>query len=355
MLNRVEKLIPAFVLWSIWALSALQPVVLAIEFWDLELKDCGYEAWYYARLYSHMFLYPFTFGLVSTIFLHRPLIEGIDYLHRLSKPERRKKSAVIVVSVALIVGVASYAEFSQATQAIWAFSPKTLSKYEPGIKARNFLENRCKETELTGNQGGKVSFSDLMKELEKESDSHSWIKIHSWTEIAYHLGFPSMFSLFIILFVTISIASTTPEDVRQRMMPRLTYALLFASFWVLMRFAFLAEKFSIFNKEDDRLLLFNGLIFLAFLVVYKIYLRTFRMDRLNNMLVDTMFSLMTTINVLFFGEFWIPISLPNWIPDIRMTDILIRLFGTQSDELTYLFIFLFLLLVFFPHILRSSS
>ena len=334
--------IAACILWSIWAFSALQLVVLVMEFGDNQLEHCGNEAWYYARFYSHMFLYPVTFGLVSTIFLTRPLIAGIDYLHSLPKPKRTSKFAAIAGILLLTVLGASYAEFTQSTGAIWAFSPETLSKSK--IKAREVLENRCSETNNTGDSF-KNRLEQIEQELKKDKKPGS-----SWTEMAYYSGFPSMAFLFTILFVTISIAIYAGEELRQRMMSDLTLALLFASFWVLMRITFMVEKYSIFATKEDQLFYSNFLIFAVFFLAY---ILLFHFSKSKKSAGNPRSDKWETTKHYIQITLWILQVLLATVGYSWMPSILIRIFGTGSDWLSYFFIFLLLIFAFFLRIQRA--
>ncbi len=359
----------AWVLWCLWGLGALPPVVLAIEFWGLDLGDCDYEAWYYARLYSHMFIYPVTFGIASTLFLTRPFVEAVDYLFY----GRKKQFAVVVASILLILLIACALEFCRATESIWAFSPEALQDTPSGIRARDILENRCQATRrnLTEPSSAypdalaaedpynvylnELSFSELLENLEEEVRSPPWAelwwwdktsewkKIHSSTNIAYHFGFVSRFALFMILFMTIFVAVTAGE-VGQRMMHQLTYALIFASFWALMRITFMVEKYDIDDIEKDPLFIYNLIIFGVFLIGY-VYLFTFATDRVgttSDKLNQILLSVFGIIKLLLGST-----GFTNWMPKI-----LILLFGTGSSPWTYIIIGLFMFVIFFPNTLR---
>ena len=67
-------------LWGAWAVAALPFLALFFEFRCGRLGECGQEWWYYARLYSHFFLYPITFGLL--LFL---LVVHFPHLLRLAE------------------------------------------------------------------------------------------------------------------------------------------------------------------------------------------------------------------------------------------------------------------------------
>ena len=88
----------------------------------------------YAKLYSHVFLYPVTFGLVSTWFLTRPLIQSVNYLRDLCLSDNPKKRGIaykivvfIVVFVLLVTGISG---FFYSSPALWLFVPEVLAKEE---------------------------------------------------------------------------------------------------------------------------------------------------------------------------------------------------------------------------------
>ncbi len=362
MLSWARKNVAGVVLWSLWIGSALQPVALAWEFWGLELQHCGWEAWYYARFYSHIFVYPVTFGLLSTWFLQRPFHEVLDYLR-----ERRILFIVIVFLIFVVVVAVSYAEFSESTGAIWEFSPQVLKQYPSGTKAREILSNQCWAAETTAEPYSHLSdasasadayydyldqfsFSRLLKNLEARGEQQSL------TNIAYHIGFVSMAALFMILFVTFFITLALMKDCeKQGPLSRLANALFFASFWVLMRITFMVEKFTIFKVEDDRLFIFNFFIFLLFLFALTNLLTALKnkpdTDSHN---FDFKYN---SFSILGIMELFLSITgfASQMLETHYMSDILVHLFGTRNDPLTYPFIGLFLLLVFFPSILRALN
>ena len=192
-LSRARENLAGVVLWSVlwflWIGSALQPVVLAWEFWGLELQHCGYEAWYYARFYSHMFVYPVTFGFLSTWFLQRPFRKVFDILRK------RRKLRVKIIFIIVVVFVSAFiVEFCRATGAIWDFSPQVLQEYPSGHKAREILSNRCRAAETTAElysdfPGASASadthsayldpfsFSELLQNLENRIYCLSWCNL----------------------------------------------------------------------------------------------------------------------------------------------------------------------------------
>ena len=137
--GRVGTITASF-LWGLWALTALPLLVLVVEFGRGDLGDCGNEACYYAKFYSHFFLYPVTFGLISTMFLTRPWIQSVHYLFSL--PGRMRMIGAIAVTMLLVVGFASYVEFTRATPAVWLFTPTVLSNTD-GEQADSLKEACC--------------------------------------------------------------------------------------------------------------------------------------------------------------------------------------------------------------------
>ena len=311
-----------------------------------------------------MFVYPVTFGFLSTWFLQRPFREVLDNLRK-----RRKLFVKIIVLILVVVGAVSYAEFSRSTGAIWDFSPQVLQEYPSANKAREILSNRCRAAETTAEpysdfQGAsasadtyyayldKLSFSELLKNLENETGSLSWGERQSLTLIAYYIGFVSMSALFTILFVTFFITLAFKEDlVKQDTLSRLTNALFFASFWVLMRITFMVEKFSIFNVEDDPLFIFNFFIFLLFLFALTNLLTALK----NKSYTGSDKFKYDSFSILGIMELFLSITgfASQMLDTHYMPDLLVHLFGTRSDGLTYFFIGLLLFLLFFPSILRA--
>lgn len=122
-------------------------------------------------------------------------------------------------------------------------------------------------------------------------------------------------------------------------------ALFFASFWVLMRGAFLTEKLAIY--PEDPLLELNYLIFLALVALYVHIATTLwrgskRYEKYLNVLLS-----IAGVAVGVVGLFKESLS-ATWV-----SDLLVGLFGTGGSSLTYIGVLLFLLIVYFPNILRS--
>ena len=343
----MPRIIARIYLGIFWAAGALPTFVLWREFGEYQLKNCGGVVSYFAKLYSHFFVYPITFGLASTICLIYPLGKCIDYLLNLPNPDRKRKITAIAFFFLLTVVGPSCLEFSKATPALWEFPPaRTLGTNKEDTLFRTFLENRCEKLQWKEEtpeeheqaQATRKEFTKYLKELRGTPNTRSS------TDQAYRVGFVGRFTLFMTLLMTLFIAITAPKEVRQPMIPRLTYALIFASFWVLMRIAYMTEKYTIYDIEDDQLFVFNGIIFLVFLVGY-IHLFTISKDssqggdNTNRVFLGIFGAL-----ELFFGA----VGITDWMPYT-----LVRLFGTKSDPVTYMIIFLFLFVVFFPTILRT--
>ena len=397
-------------LWGVWAVSASPLFALFFEFQceqfefrceQLEfrceqLEECGKEWWYYARFYSHLFLYPVTFGLVSTALLHRPWIRTVHHLHSLPEGTRTGKVGLIAISMLVVVGFASYVEFTGATPAPWSIEPEVMKSSDEGMKVRellgmkvcellgqrcekafdsrkssekcefielpvpgflsNMLSDLCKSPSSLLSKKEKHEFRENLEALWKDGDG-PW----SYTEGFYRAGFVAMTTLFAFLFATVFITTTRhskktvfitttrhskngkdPEDPEAKSL--LALALLFATFWVLMRITFLTEKLSIY--PEDPLLIFNWLIFLVFAALYVhlvtgLWLKSERYKRHLDLALSLASIVIGVMGLL--GNF---LSV-EWIPEV-----LVDVFGTGSSPETYIAVLLFLFVVHFPHILR---
>ena len=160
------RFVAAALLWTPWLVSTLPLFALFIEFQCHQLGDCKAEWWYYARLYSHFFLYPVTFGLISTALLHRPWIRSVHHLCSLPEDTRTvkicgfvamragvAKIGVVTLSALAIIIFASVVEFTRSTPALWSFPPDLSSQggdageaEDPGrwlANARTLIQKRC--------------------------------------------------------------------------------------------------------------------------------------------------------------------------------------------------------------------
>ena len=355
------RLIATLLLWLPWMVSILPFFVLFFEFHCAQLGACGKEWWYYAKFYSHFFLYPITFGLISTALLHRPWVRSIHYLRSLSGPARTRKVGFIVTSVLTVVSFAGYMEFASkpsigvskecrnlpkfagATPAPWSLAPDAIKDKEEGRRIRALLSERC--------QGGSASLSEPEKCDFREDLSILWEdsgRRLSYTEHSYRAGFIAMTILFAFLFLTILVVRAWDSQDRsdsenKPMMTLLSLALFFATFWVLMRFTFLLEKLSLY--QEDPLLMYNAFIFLTFLVVYIHHVAS-RWSTAEPYEKRLELLLSIAAGAIAVVGFFID-HLPAMIPDA-----FIRTFGTGSSPGTYMVLLLFLVVVHFPHILR---
>lgn len=385
-------------LWGVWVVSASPLFALFFEFRCDQLGECKEEWWYYARFYSHFFLYPVTFGLISTALLHRPWIRTVHHLRSLPESTRTMKVGLIVVSMLLVVGFASYVEFfgghssdafkncgnssesTGATPAPWSIEPEVMKSSDEGMRVRELLELRCERIFDSSNSSEKCEFielpvfglSDMLSGLCKRSSpllndekcefqqklgalwkdgDGPW----SYTEGFYRAGFVAMTTLFAILFATMFITTTRysknekdPEDPEAReiksSMSLLALALLFATFWVLMRITFLTEKLAIY--PEDPLLIFNWLIFLVFAALYVHLVTRFwpKPERYEKHL-DLALSIASVVTGVM-GILGASLSVE------RIPKALVHVFGTGSTPLTYIAVLLFLFVVHFPHLLR---
>ena len=390
--------------------SILPLFALFIEFRCRQLGECGTEWWYYARFYSHFFLYPITFGLISTALLHRPWIRSVHHL--CSLPERAKLAitSIFVISMLVVVGFASLVEFSKdhsdssasqkcesllgsenltsfsgATPAPWSIAPNVMDDHDEDAKVRDLLKKRCERLPDSSNRSeecrfqlilpgimsssfsglctrasilspillsdeDKCRFQEDLARLWKDGDRRH----RSYTEASYNVGFVGMTALFAILFATVVITmiwNSKKEDSEKecsenkRMLFLVTLALFFATFWMLMRIAFLTEKLSVY--PEDPLLMFNWLIFLAFVVLYvQLAVSRWSISERYEKLLGIILSV-TGIAVGFTGLFEGSSRVLEWIPGA-----LVGIFGTGSSPETYIAVLLFLFVVHFPYVLR---
>ena len=262
--------------------------------------------WYYARLHSHVFLYPITFGLVSTVFLTKPWIQSVNDLRGfLSNDPKRgiKIVALIVVAILLVTGISGsfgYSYFSYSHPALWSFDPDYMDEKE-GIqkKLREEIEEQCKQNnrkksektvekakeketieKITEKTTEKTTEKATEKTTEKTTEKIPYLQTlrKEWknaplshTEVFYRIGHLAMTILFCLLFTTgflfaplptiegsdakgikakvpehcAGFLAASPEAKESKAkVPELYVwiALFFASFWVLMRATFLFEE-----------------------------------------------------------------------------------------------------------------
>ena len=221
-------------------LGALPFLVLFFEF-SQEIEGCGREGWYYARFYSHFFLYPITFGLISTCFLARPWICGMRYLCYTWYHEKLTAIVISIISIFIIVA-ACINDFSTKS-AIWSFPPETLTVSDTGKKIRNMFFTRCNMKSNTDDQKEldpvqKKYFLDYINELSENDEL-------SYTHISYYIGFIAQVSLLIIIYAIFCLMIMS-ENNDPRIVCRLMYSLFFASFWPLMYIGFLEEKSTLY-------------------------------------------------------------------------------------------------------------
>ena len=155
--------------------------------------------------------------------------------------------------------------------------------------------------------------------------------------------------LFSFLFLAIFIAITSAKQDKEfkRTMIFLLTALFFASFWMLMRITFLTEKLTIY--PEDPLLSLNYMIFLALVALYVHIVITLwqgseRYEKYLNILLS-----IAGVAIGVLGLF--KDSLPS-TGGISISEVLVRIFGTEGSHLTYIGVLLFLLIAYFPNILR---
>ena len=339
-------------LWLVWTLTIIPLFVLYWEFGDYNLESCGNEAEYYAKLYSHFFLYPITLGFLSTCFLTHPFVQCVRYLFSSTEPIKpiKKVTRTAIVGIPLVVIIfAGVAEFSSSNEAIWAFSPQTSRDHHKCMGARSLLNERCEDISYKGSnskvdsKSEKINYHQFGEHL--EALGKVGIK-KSWTVVAYSVGFVAMSTLFALLFMTILVTIIFQAELG-KMLRLLVPALFSATFWVLFRITFLSEKMSLY--EVDPLLPLNYLIFLTFMVVYihvAIYIWTKSTPHERGINVIT--SILGIVpGILSFLE-----NIGYETSFTLEPTIWLAFIGSRSSISIYFGIALFLVVVFIPHILH---
>ena len=228
-----------------------------------------------------MFLYPITFGLVSTVFLTKPWIRSVNYLRDLCLSDDQEKRRIgfqnvvlIIVTILLVTGISG--SFS-SIPAIWSFAPEVLDRtdvYErvTAEKIRTKIMNRCEQINL--NQRLEAPFLQYSLAGQwKMSDAPL-----SHTEVFYRIGHLAMTILFCLLFTTGSLFAAPPAEIERSEAKVLEHyvwiALFFASFWILMRATFLFEEQSLYGENP--LLKVYGVFLILFAVLFGLlpFLRT---------------------------------------------------------------------------------
>lgn len=344
--SRRTRLVARSLLWIPWAVSALPLFVLIYEFRCGELGECGVEWSYYARFYSHFFLYPITFGLISAFFLRHPWARVVHHICSI-KPELR---GFIVISVVAVVFFISYQEFSRATPAPWDIAPKFMENRDEGKKVLELFGKRCDSVSaphaLTDlDDEDKSEFQENLNSLWDGHGEH-----RSYTSHFYRAGFIGMTFLFAFLGATVAITAiwnlkNKEDSENKRATSLVMFALIFASFWVVMRFTFIMEKMTIYL--EDPLRVYNWMIFLLFFSFY-VWLfitswpRSGVYDKVLNLL-PIIASIPISVMVAMDGSHFVE----------RTSLILVDVFGTGSSPETYITVILFLLVIFFPGFLRT--
>ena len=397
-------------LWGVWVVSALPLFALFFEFRCNELGKCEEEWWYYARFYSHYFLYPVTFGLISTALLHRPWIRTVHHLHSLPPRARTMKVGLIVVSMLLVVGFISYMEFSgsyssdafkncgikptRAVTAPWNIAPEAMKSSNRGMRVRDLLEKRCKGTPDTSNSEGSFDdFPDSSKECEfidlpvgtpsflqgmlsglcqssstllTEDEKCEFLRElnalwkggdgpRSYTEKYYRVGFVTMTILFAFLFATVFITTTRysksgkdPKDPETR---ELESSMSLLAFSLLFATFWVLMRITFLTEQltiypETSRMIFDWLIFMVFVVPYVHLVIRFWPKSKH---YEKYLNLALSIVGVVIGVMGLLGNLLSvaWIPKV-----LVDVFGTGGSPETYVAVLLFLFVVHFPHLLR---
>ena len=344
--SRRTRLVAASLLWGFWALSALPLFVLLYEFRCGELGECGAEWSYYARFYSHFFLYPITFGLISAFFLRHPWARVVHHVCSI-KPGLR---GFIFISIVAVVFFICYQEFSRATPAPWDIAPEYMKNRDEGKMVLELIGKRCdpaSERHVLTNMDDedKHEFQEHLNRLWDERSEHG-----SYTSHFYRAGFIGMTFLFAFLGATVAITAiwnlkNKEDSENKRATSLVMFALIFASFWVVMRFTFIMEKMTIYS--EDPLKMYNWVIFVVFLFFYIwLFVTSWSMSGIYDKVLNLLPIIATihiSVRAVMDGSYFVE----------RTLLILVDVFGTGSSPETYITVILFLLVIFFPGFLRS--
>ena len=264
--SRGTKFVAAGSLWLFWCLSVIPVVILVREFGG-QLGACGAdEWWYHATSYPHFFIYPVTFGLAATVFLHRPWIQVVHYICTLRKPAKTRFWVIVVsmLVVAVFITFVEYqrapqgsvvkicpsAKFTEATRSLWDLAPDAI-RGEDGKRVRELVAKRCRDRSKDLEDGERCEFGVEMAKLWKAGDGRL-----TPTVKAYWVGFGSMTFLFIFLFAAIAIVRSWPSEDKsgpegKRIAGMLLLALSFAAGWVVLRILYHLEKQSLYPDVPE--------------------------------------------------------------------------------------------------------
>lgn len=335
------------VLWLLWALSVLPLVVLFLEFGDPS-KDCV-KASYYAKLYGHIFVYPATFGLVATVFLTRPWLHTVRSVRGLASPSRGRVIAFLACSIVGIVSFASWADFTQATPALWSFKAaadkeianETIQKACETLKAAE-EQNGAKPQQ----HGAQEPEAQNAKPLDALEDLSPPDDARSYTEWAYYIYFIANTTWIALLFGVV-VARSGANDPSQ--LGETVVAMGLATAWVAFRGAFLVEKVELYN---DPLRPLNYFIFLAFVVLYLHVLRLY-MGSLGVKGQNAVPMAGHAVAAVLGGLAALVSFLKGmgWLGD-GGAGLLVRHFGSESSLLVYITMLLLFLVMVAPAVVR---
>lgn len=334
-------------LWLLWALSVLPLVVLCIEFRDPSTDCVG--ASYYAKLYGHIFVYPATFGLVATVFLTRPWLHTVRSIRGLAPPRRGRVVAFLACSIVGIVSFASWADFTQATPALWSF--KAAAEKEI---ANQTIQKACETLKAAEEQNGAKPQQHRVQEPEAQNakplDALEGLSppddARSYTEWVYYIYFIANTTWIALLFGVV-VARTGANDPSQ--LGETVVAMGLATAWVAFRGAFLVEKVELYN---DPLRPLNYFILLAFVVLYLHVLRLYIgslgakgqnvVPMIGHAVVAVLGGLAALVSFL---------KGVGWLGD-GGAELLVRHFGSESSLLVYITMLLLFLVMVAPAVVR---
>ena len=248
------------VLWLLWISSVTPLAVLFYEFGGHHANaPACVGASYYAKLYGHIFVYPATFGFLTTAFLTRPLLHTVRTINLLEE----KRRYVLASLAAVIVGIvlfASWSEFTEGTPAPWSFKvfAEPEIKDESLLRPCNYLKEHERHSGVLERQDGEQK-SKPLQVLVAEKDNLAKSDTE-WAERVYFIGNTTV---LVVLMVVVLVQMGFDD----RSQIGLTVAALgSATAWVIFRLTFLMEKEKLYDQ--DPLLPLNYLVFIAAVVLY---------------------------------------------------------------------------------------
>ena len=334
--HRAARAIAVGVLWSFWALSVVPFIVLLVEFNEPPRPCDQLDAWYYAKLYGHIFVYPLFFGFAATVFLSRPLADTVCLIREQKAPGRGWIIAFLACSIVGIVSFASQTEFTRTTAALFSFKAAAEDLPEQANDATQVVHEACQAlTEKHIRPAESGNGAEHQREEKPLDDVTGNLNTpRSKTGWAFYVGFVGNTTWVALLFGVVVVRTGLGQPSQLALV---FAAIVLASFWVPFRIAYLVEKAELYSNADLQAVDYP--IFIAFSSLYVcaawlLCTKEFETQRLQQVVSWGGSIVVLIVNVLTV--------LVN--KDIlKMQDSLTQLFGLESSMRHY---FIMLILFF---------